>query len=203
MNRPNPPLPDQLYHYYEAASGPFRSLTHLDPEEAERIQASIRAEGSRFASRRAADYLVIRRELEEKIRAVFVAKGGLPQRDRPHYLILGACEWVKRWYVEGREANIPLSAFSPLAVSFTYGDSFPAMRFQDGRPYRGQVYTLAELPDLVACYGLPQDWNASGSLGPERYIEAQVWEDAPIQAYLRAADAFDAGAFTSGCVPKT
>jgi hypothetical protein len=55
-----------------------------------------------------------------------------------------------------------------------------AMRYQDGKPYRGCVYTLAELPDLVGQFGLPQDWNPEGKLAPERYIEAQVWEDGPI-----------------------
>jgi hypothetical protein len=67
---------------------------------------------------------------------------------------------------------IPLAVFQPKIVSFTYGDTFPAMRYADAKPYRGQVYTLAELPGLVEQYGLPQDWNAEGKLGPERYIEA-------------------------------
>lgn len=126
----------------------------------------------------------MRRELEERIRALFIARGGCPNRPRPHYLILGSCPWVKNWYVDGRELSIPLVCFSPGAVSFTYGDSFPAMRYQDGRPYRGQVYTLAELPGLIQRYGLPQEWNAEGKSGPERYIEAQVWEDGPILDFL-------------------
>lgn len=58
------------------------------------------------------------------------------------------------------------------------------MRFQDGRPYRGQVYTLGELPELVRKFGLPQVWNQDGKFGPERYIEAQVWDKALIQRYL-------------------
>jgi hypothetical protein len=177
------PLPEFLYHYYESACGPFRSLSDLTPEEAAVVQEQIRLEGRRFASRRTPDYLKIRRELETHIRDLFIAKGGRPQRERPHYMILGSCEWLKSWYVEGRAVRVPLNAFSPLAVSFTYGDSFPAMRFQDGRPYRGQVYMLNELPSLVAQYGLPQDWNAEGNFGPERYIEAQVWEIEPLRVY--------------------
>ncbi len=178
-------LPVFLSHYYEAAAGPFRSLTDLPPDEAESIQERIRRDGNRFASKRAADYLGIRRELEERIRALFIRKGGRPIRARPHYLILGSCPWLITWYADGREARIPLTTFTPEAVSFTYGDSFPAMRYQDGRPYRGCVYTLAELPALVSAYGLPQEWNAEGKLGPERYIEAQVWEDGPIVRFLR------------------
>ena len=177
-------VPTFLSHYFEAASGPFRSLSDLSIEEAEAVQEQIRREGSRFASQRKADYLTIRRELEDRIRALFIAKGGCPRRARPHYLILGDCPWLLSWYTSGCEARLPLADFSPATVSFTYGDSFPAMRYQDGKPYRGQVYTLAELPDLVRQYGLPQVWNAEGKLAPERYIEAQVWEDGPIQKFL-------------------
>ena len=178
------PLPDFLTHYYEASCGPFRSLTHLSVEEAEALQQRIREEGNRFASRRAADYLTIRRELETRIRELFIAKGGQPRRERPHYLILGACPWVQSWYADGRELRLPLATFDTTVVSFTYGDSFPAMRYQDGKPYRGQVYTLAELPGIVGQFGLPQVWNADGQLGPERYIEAQVWGEIPV-AFLR------------------
>ena len=44
-------IPDVLTHYYEAARGPFRSLTALEPGEADRIQAHIRASGQGFADR--------------------------------------------------------------------------------------------------------------------------------------------------------
>jgi len=42
------------------------------------------------------------------------------------------------------------------------------------------------MPDFLshyyeaAAYGLPQEWNADGQGGPERYIEAQVWDEPPI-----------------------
>lgn len=137
----------------------------------------IRQEGAIFASQRRADYLAIRGELEKRVRQLFIQKGGKPRRERPHYMILGSCPWLLNWYRAGRELRIPLDRFSFEIVSFTYGDTFPAMRYGDGKPYRGQVYTLAELEGLVAKYGLPQDWNPDGKLGPDRYIEAQVWDD--------------------------
>jgi len=34
---------------------------------------------------------------------------------------------------------------------------------------------------LIAEFGLPQDWNPEGKRGPDRYIEAQVWEDTPLK----------------------
>jgi hypothetical protein len=179
--------PDFLSHYYEAAGGPFRNLSDLPEVEAEAVLQQIRMAGDRFASQRTEEYLAVRRGLEEKVRALFTAKGGSPKRERPHYLIVGECPWLKSWYRSGCELRIPLTAFNAENVSFTYGDTFPAMRYQDGKPYRGQVYTLAELPGLIEQYGLPQVWNADGKHGPDRYVEAQVWTDEPLFAYLGLA----------------
>jgi hypothetical protein len=176
-------VPDFLSHYYEAAQGPFRSLSDLPPAEAEAVLEEIRQRGDVFASRRAGDYLAIRRELEARVRRLFMEKGGQPRRLRPHYLVVGDCPWLLSWYQDGRVLRVPLAALAANTVSLTYGDTFPAMRYADGKPYRGQVYTLAELPFLVRTYGLPQVWNADGQYGPERYIEAQVWVGAPLSPY--------------------
>ncbi len=168
-------LPDFLSHYYDRNSGPFRSLSDLSLQEAAVIQARIRQAGAQFASRCPADYLVNRQ---------FIQKGGCPLRQRPHYFVLGSCAWLLTWYKCGCELRLPVARFQMQAVSFTYGDSFPALRYQDGRPHRGQVYTWDELPELLERYGLPQEWNPNGELGPERYIEAQVWDDAPLIEFL-------------------
>jgi hypothetical protein len=118
--------------------------------------------------------------LEVHIRQKFIEKGGRPRLAHPYTMTLGDCPWLLTWYQDGRELRIPLIKFPQDAISFTYGDTFPTMRFQDGKLYRGQVYTLAELPELVRQFGLPQDWNPDGKGGPERYIEAQVWDETPI-----------------------
>jgi len=177
-------LPDFLCHYYEATDGPFRNLSDLTISEAEAVLSHIRQAGDRFASLRTDDYLTIRRKLEEKVRALFLAKGGVPKRMRPQYMVVGECPWLKDWYVNGCELRIPLAEFDERCMSFTYGDTFPAMRIQDGKPHRRQVYMLTELGGLIAQYGLPQVWNPEGELGPDRYIEAQVWDDMPLHRYL-------------------
>lgn len=177
-------IPDYLCHYYEGSRGAFRNLSDLPPDQAESILSAIRERGEGFASQRKTEYLTIRHELETTIRALFIEKGGQPVRERPHYMILGSCLWLMSWYQSGCELRIPLAQFEPTQVSFTYGDSFPAMRYGDGKPYRRQVYTLAELPDVVACYGLPQEWNPDGAKGPDRYIEAQVWDDRPLREWV-------------------
>jgi hypothetical protein len=178
--------PDFLSHYYEFTKGPFLSLCNLPLDEAEMLLEKIRQEGGVFASERASDYLEIRRRLEDQVRELFIEKGGKPNRKRPHYMILGACPWLKDWYIDGREIRISLAHFDPAIVSFTYGDTFPAMRYEDGKSYRGKVYTLEELPRIIRLYGLPQDLNADGRLGPDRYIEAQIWANEPIKQFLQA-----------------
>jgi hypothetical protein len=64
-----------------------------------------------------------------------------------------------------------------------YCDTFPALRCNDGKPYRGQVYRLDEIHDLVLQFRLPQAWNLEGKMGPDRYIEAQIWDDKPLKNF--------------------
>ncbi len=79
---------------------------------------------------------------------------------------------------------VSTGSFNPLTISFTYGDIFPTMRCRDGKPYRGQVYTVNEIFEVIRFDGLPQVWNRDGAEGPERYIEVQIRNDAPIAPYL-------------------
>lgn len=152
-------------------------MSDLEPEEAERVLHDIRVQKRGFASQRSTDYLTIRRSLELKARELFISKGGRPVRRYPHYMTVGECAWLLDWYENGRELRIPAAAFDPYTVSFTYGDLFPAMRYQDGKVYRGQVYTWDEIGVVINKFGLPQQWNPHGSNGPERYIEVQIWGD--------------------------
>ncbi|SFE22645.1 hypothetical protein SAMN05216378_2798 [Paenibacillus catalpae] len=170
-----------LYHYYDERTGPFRNLSDLEEHEAERVLDEIRQENKGFASKRSDDYLVIRRGLEEKARELFIGKGGQPVRKYPHYMTFGECPWLLDWFENGKQLSIPIGKFGKNSISFTYGDLFPAMRYDDGKKYRGQVYTLSEIVEVIREFGLPQEWNPLGEHGPERYIELQVWDDAPLR----------------------
>ncbi|MGO4373544.1 hypothetical protein AB4Z21_22815 [Paenibacillus sp. MCAF20] len=79
---------------------------------------------------------------------------------------------------------IPWDEFLEESISFTYGDLFPTMRYGDGKPYRKQVYTKAEITEIIKQFGFPQDWNVNGDHGPERYIEVQVWDEDVIKRYF-------------------
>ncbi len=173
-----------LYHYFDESTGPFQNLSDLKPEEAERILNDIRVQNKGFASKRSADYLIVRRSLEAKARELFILKGGKPIRYYPHYMTIGECPWLLEWFVKGKELYIPIKEFDPYSISFTYGDLFPTMRYQDGKKYRGQIYTINEINEVIKEFGLPQEWNPLGNNGPERYIEVQIWDDKPLTRWL-------------------
>ena len=46
------------------------------------------------------------------------------------------------------------------------------------------IVLFAVLPGLIAKYGLPQDWNADGRYGPERYIETHIWSAETVGRYF-------------------
>lgn len=175
---------EYLYHYYEEDIGPFVNLSDISTDRAEEVLSEIRNRGETFASKRSPDYLVVRRELEQMARKMFIEKGGKPKRDVPHYMTLGSCPWLYEWYKNGKELKIHIEKFNAELVSFTYGDLFPTMRYNDGKPYRGKVFTKEEIFEVIKEFGLPQEWNKDGKSGPERYIEAQVWDNRPLGEHI-------------------
>lgn len=176
----------RLFHYYDIETGPFRNLSQLPAEDAQAVSDRLRSEGRTFAGRRSTDYMLVRRELEARARELFIQKGGRPRNAYPHYLTLGACEWLETWYEKPGFVEVPWGEIAEESISFTYGDLFPTMRYRDDKPYRRQVYTKQEIVTVIERFGWPQAWNKQGEHGPERYIEAQVWDERAIHRFLNA-----------------
>lgn len=176
-----------LYHYFDRRSGPFRSLTALPEDEAATLFRRMREERSAsFGAQRSDDYLSKRRKCEEIVRNEFIKKGGRPQKMSPHYLTVEHCPWLSSWYEQSDFIRISMEDIDPSIISFTYGDSMPTFSplVTDGKEYRRKVYTYEEILEVIKKYGLPQEWNANGEYGPERYIEAHLWSDEPVMKYL-------------------
>ena len=177
-----------LYHYYDKRSGPFRSLTAVPEEEAAVVLEQIRAERpDSMCAQRDAEYIRKRRETEMVLRREFAKKGGIMDIPSPYYMVVEHSPWLDSWYEQPGFLRIPAEEFDLRKVSFTYGDSMPTFspRVNDGKEYRRKVYTYEEILEVIDRYGLPQDWNNDGAHGPERYIEAHVWCEEPIQQYIR------------------
>ena len=169
-----------LYHYYEKALGPFRSLSSLPKKEAEGVLSYIRKiRPHTMAAARDEEYMERRLAYEKTAYDLFVSRGGKPERTSPHYMVAETCPWLASWYQEGE--------FDLKTLSFTYGDMHPTFspRVNDGKEYRKKIYFYTEILELIQKYGLPQQWNAEGLYGPERYIEAQVWSDRSVSRYLK------------------
>ena len=176
-----------LYHYYDKRSGPFKSLTALPEKEAFTVLERIKQDRpSSLSAQRDIDYISKRMNCERIVREEAVKKGILMDILSPHYLVVEHSPWLSSWFEDPGVIKIPIEEFDTSKISFTYGDSMPTFspRVKDRKEYRKKVYTYDEILDIIARYGLPQDWNDDGSHGPERYIEAQVWTDEPIKRYL-------------------
>ena len=193
-------LPTYVTHYCPAEDGPFRNLSDLPIDEA-------RAVVQRLGERRKADprhkrlfgsrYVDYRRQVEAKLRALFVARGGRPERAAPHYFVLGRSAWFEGVYPETRSVRLALDELPRDQTSFTYPDSGVAMRVGPDfglspdpvRPYHERVFLLDELSEVVASYGLPTDdgeplYENYHRRHFEHYIEVQLWSDEPVRRFL-------------------
>ena len=78
-----------LYHYYDKRSGPFKSLTGISAEQAKSLLEEIKAERPEsMCALRNPDYIDKRLRCESIIRKEFLAKGGIVEKDSPHYMVL-------------------------------------------------------------------------------------------------------------------
>ena len=169
-----------LYHYFDKKTGPFKNLSELSEEEAERILLSIKEnKPDSMCAKRQESYIADRRRFEEILRLEFGKKSGKIERNVPHYLVVGECQWLQTWYEDCDVVVVDTDDLDTDTISFTYGDSHPTFsdKVNDGKEYRKKLYTYDEILKVIEKYGLPQEWNPNGEFGPERYVEAHVWSD--------------------------
>ncbi|GHD67020.1 hypothetical protein [Jeongeupia chitinilytica] len=128
------------------------------------------------------EYIQRRKFTENRLRALFIERGGKPARDYPVYLTLGASPWFKGLNELHHEIRITLSCLDPATTSLTFPDSFMTVSRPD-KPYYNQVFLPGDLEQMVDRFGLP----ANDHLVPyEKYretdfelcVEIQVWDSA-------------------------
>lgn len=177
-----------LYHYFERSIGAFSNLSDLSVNEAEKVLEKIKNDRpSSQAAQRDVNYMKRRINYEKIVRNLFIEKGGKPTRKVPHYMVVEECKWLNSWYIDGCYVKIPIEDFDLNTISFTYGDMHPTFSpiINDGKEYRKKIYSYNEILKIIEKYGLPQEWNTEGKLGPERYIEVQIWSDDTIAKYFK------------------
>jgi hypothetical protein len=194
----NVELPAFVTHYYLPGREPFQNLSDLEGEQLDGVVAELVELRRRGVHHRrfGAKYLAWRRLTEQRLRELFIAHGGEPERTAPHYFVLGESTWFRGLGEGMLSVSLPVAALPPLQASCTLVDSFGAMGFgpQFGFPgtpesHLGRVYRLDELAAVVAEYGLPQDLPPDSYDGYEQrpvntFVEVQLWSDGPIQHLL-------------------
>ncbi len=177
-----------LYHYFDKTIGAFLNLSDLTIDEAKIIMKTIK-DTKPFVqcAKRHPTYVEDRLHYEEILVTEFTKKGGIIKRKAPHYMVIEHSPWLAKWFDNSDYIKIPIDEFDLRTISFTYGDSHPVfsprVNKMDDKEYRRKLYTYDEILELIAKYGLPQDWNNDGLHGPERYIEAHIWCDDTIDKY--------------------
>jgi hypothetical protein len=195
------PIPQVITHNYHPERGPFRNICHLPPPEAESVLDEIRAAGHR---RIKADYLERRLAAEEWLIRESRRRLGSVRLERPIYFFLGN-------FSDGRNPSrpdsfvIPLTGFAPDKLTFTYPDSMASFPLgtrdehaRERKPYHGRVFTLQEIEDVVAEFGMPGNrWATEPSMRHDKFLEVQVWDDRPIERFLHSHRELDEVAHNS------
>lgn len=183
-----------LYHYFERCFGPFRPLTDLAMEKARKVLFEQRAAG-RFHNPDIDGFLHKRCERDQKLRNIFISRGGKPEKVSPIYMMLGEHKQWESAYEEPAVIKIPLEEFNPLTVSFTYGDSFaifnPSLFGEE--EYWNKLYFVDEILDVINRHGFPPyvEYNFKEGIYPKdkhinhhlKYVEAHVWSDKVLDKY--------------------
>jgi len=176
-----------LYHYFERGMGPFRALTDLPIEQARQILLAQKAAG-KPCNPDIDGFLQKRYGRDAQLREAFIRRGGKPERTNPYYMFLGKHRQWESAYDHPECVKIPLSAFDPMTVSFTYGDSFAVLNPALFGPeeFWGKVYFADEILALVDRIGMPPhvDYDFKRGIYPKgninnllKYMEAHVWSD--------------------------
>jgi hypothetical protein len=138
----------------------------------------------------------LRQRTEARLRRLFMAAGGRPERSSPHYFVLGSSRWFEGLATNTQQVVLELARMPAAVTSCTYPDSFTAMGFgpdyglpSGPQPYHDRVFSLADLPALIARYGLPddvpdQDYEGYQQRPFEKYVEVQLWSDEPVLEFL-------------------
>ena len=174
-------LPTVITHNFHPERGAFRNICDLPREDAERIIASIRLAGHSYLKE---NYLPRRLCTEDWLIAERTRKIGETPLTRPIYFFLG--DMADGWD-RSRPASLvlPLALFDPRTITFTFPDSMascPQRRPADhvDKPWHGQVFTLAEITQVVARHGFPDPTLSRDLRGPDAFIEVQLWDDRPL-----------------------
>jgi hypothetical protein len=182
-------IPGIVTHNYDPLHGPFRNICTLSDAEAQHVLDTIALSGKRLIRE---NYLRRRRRTETWLLSERQRKMGAPVTEHPIYFFLGD-------RADGLDRSRPESIVLPLAalpadmLTFTFPDSMASLPLglydehaADRRSYHGKVFTLDEIGQVIAEFGMPaaERWQPAQSVKFDRFIEVQLWDDEPLRALV-------------------
>lgn len=187
------PLPDSITHYHYPDKAPFLNLSDLDAGSRAPVLAALNARAAEGHTLRAFPewYMPQRIEAETRVRALYTAKFGKPERAVPHYFTLGASPVLERIYKNNfRKVVLPVDAFDPHELCFCINDSLWTMANShnpdakwNNRWFEGKLYTYAETCAILEELGINPENEDSLKQHKLGFIEALVWTDKPLYLY--------------------
>jgi hypothetical protein len=199
-----PAAPRFVTHYYRRSRRPFLNLSDLEAGEAERVMLELIDERRRGLQHRpfGRKYREMRLVAEQRLRTMFIALGGQPERRAPHYFVLGRSPWFRGLAVDMAEIRLPIASLPPDQTTVSWGDSFDVTGVTRDfglsyapQPYHGQLFRLRDVPALIDRYGLlaapadDYDSLAGGlaqAVAAEAFVEVQLWSDKPVRELFAA-----------------
>jgi hypothetical protein len=180
-------IPEVVTHNYDRRHGPFRNICALPDAEAQHLLDNIALSGKRPVRE---NYLRRRRKTEAWLLTERRRKMGTPAIEHPIYFFLGDM-------ADGPDPSRPESIVLPLAalpadmLTFTLPDSMASLPLSlhdehkaDRRSYHGKVFTLEEIGQVIAEFGLPAErWQTDRAVKYDRFIEVQLWDDRPLRQF--------------------
>lgn len=175
----------QLMHYCHPACIPFRNIMRLPQEEAFRLTrkmaGSYPAASAFLRFSDFEDYYPRRMEADGILSAAFRSRGGKPIQAHPLSFALDGSDFLDQWFDQGQILQLPLSIVPPDQISFTLGDSLGMLDHTGGFIF----LTLDELHARIAAHPEGKQGFLRDMKAQYRYIEAQLWDDAPCRFAVR------------------
>lgn len=169
---------DKLFitHYYFPGTDPWKNIMNLPEEDAFRVAAELAASHPdttsfyRFAD--FGNYYPNRKKADEYVREAFIRLGGKPRLLHPYSFVLTECEYLREWFDSSDRIVLDLSGIPEDQVSFTPGDSCALIT----HGLKPAVLTKGMLLEGICAGGGSADAFLKKALGPNRYLEVQLWD---------------------------
>jgi hypothetical protein len=124
-NRPARVMPSYATHYHLAGRAPFLNLSDLSRVDLEEVFAGLERDRRSVGSQRVFGrrYMELRQRTEARLRQLFVAAGGRPERVSPHYFVLGSSRWFESLATNMQHVVLALTRMPSVVTCCTYPDT--------------------------------------------------------------------------------